>query len=221
MVCYLSETGMGIEHYAETDSGILDLAQETYNQFIEYAEPEKVHPSALLPNTLVRQQGYWVKPETMPKRYLWANGAKDIPDVLPGFVVSSRFRDLVERFEPSVHQFIPVEVFKERNSQPVVTYYWFVVGQRIDGVDRNMTTFVLERGQREIWVDSVMDTQSWEFAKIPDAKLFFSNQRVRGRHIWHDPHILSFNNGLCSDVFAEAISSSGLTGVAATPRESV
>ncbi|QDC38262.1 imm11 family protein [Sphingobium fuliginis] len=225
MVYYLSESADGIERYAETESGVFGVPLESYKRQMQYAEPGKVHPSALADNASVREQGYWVKPETMPGKYLWANGDKAIPDVLPGFVVSPRFKELVERFEPSVHQFVPIDIYKERNGEPVATYYWFIVGQRIDSVDRGQTTFAWKAPAHDpsagYWTRRIRNTETRKYEEIPDAQLVFSNNKVADRHIWHDPHLLTFGNGLCSDAFAEALLSSGMTGVAATPRDSI
>lgn len=221
MVYYLSESGQGISHYAEIDSGALDVPLPSTKWGMQYAEPDKVHPSALKDNASVREQGYWVKPESMPKQYLWANGEQPLPDVLPGFLVSHRFRELVEQFEPCVHQFVPVTVYKKRKGEPVATYFWFIVGQRLDSVDREHTTFALEKGERDVWVDSHLDTKTWEFTKIPGARLIFSEKQCAGYHIWHDPHLVSFGNGLCSNEFARAVVESSIVGVVATPRESV
>jgi hypothetical protein len=224
MVCYLSESSDGIARYAETDQGVIDVPRESSRLKIEYAEPDEVHPSAFRENVSVRQQGYWVNPETMPKKYLWANGEKPLPDVLPGFVSSSRFKDLVEQFEPGVHQFVPVDIYKKRDGVPVTTYYWFIVGQRLDSVDREQTTFVWKAPADDpaagYWFDQEMDKTTFEVVRFPDARMVFSNKQIAGHHIWHDPHILTFNNGLCSDAFSEALRSSGITGVTATPRES-
>ena len=222
MVYYLSAGSAGVESIDSATWDILDVPDDELNRRIEYAEPDEVHPSALQDNALRKEQGYWVKPETLPKKVLWAKGTTPtLPDALFGFAVSSRFKDLVEDYEPGVHQFVPVEIYHSRAGEPVATYYWFIVGQRLDSVDREHTTYILENGIRDVWVDSRMDTKSWTFEKIPEARLVFNNLQVAGHHIWHDPHVLSFNNGLCSDAFAEAFKANGLTGVAATPRESV
>lgn len=225
MVYYLSESGAGIDRYAETDSGVMDVPREGYWRRIEYAEPDAVHPSALQENVSAREQGYWVKPETMPRQYLWANGGKPLPDVLPGFVVSPRFKALVEQFESNVHQFVPVEMFQSRKGEPVATYYWFIVGQRIDSVDREHTTFIWKPSKygagHGFWSSRNLNPETLDFVEIPNPKLVFSNSQVEGHHIWHDPHVLTFNNGLCSDEFAEAFLASGMAGVAVTPRDSV
>lgn len=224
MVYYLSESGEGIERYAEVDSGIMGVPLEGYMQKIKYAEPDKVHPRAFGENVSVRQQGYWVNADTMPQKYLWANGGKPLPDVLPGFVVSTGFRNLVEQFELGVHQYVPVQIFSSREGEPVATYYWFIVGQRLDSVDRECTTFKwkapVDDPQSGYWSDREMDKKTFKVIRLPDAKLVFSNQQIAGHHIWHDPHLLTFGNGLCSDEFVEAVSSSGMTGVTATLRES-
>ena len=225
MVCYLSESGKGIKRYAELDSGVMDVQQESPKWGMRYLQPDKVHPSALKENVSVRQQGYWVSPETMPKQYLWANGDQALPDVMPGFIVSPRFKELVEEFESGVHQFVPIDVFKERNGAPVETYYWFIVGQRLDSVDRAHTTYQWRAAKDHPddgrWIDEVMDTATFEFTPIPGAKLVFGNSQIAGHHIWHDPHLLTSANGLCSDEFARTLQASGMTGVAITPRESI
>lgn len=225
MVYYLSESGNGINRYAELDSGVLDVPRPSIQWGMQYAEPDKVHPRALKESASVRQQGYWVKPESMPKQYLWANGNQPLPDVMPGFVVSPRFRDLVEQFEPGVHQFVPVAIYKQKKAEPVATYYWFIVGQRLDSVDREHTTYAWVGSKSDPedghWTRHIINFETMDMNDIPGAKLVFSNSKVEGRHIWHDPHLLTFANGLCSDAFAHAVVSSQITGVVASPRESV
>jgi hypothetical protein len=226
MVYYLSASGNGIDRYAETAWDILDVPINDVTGQLRYAEPDKVHPSALREHAQPREQGYWLDADTLPKKMLWGKGSTpDLPDVLPWFVVSPRFRDLVEQFEPGVHQFVPVEIYKSKKGEPVATYYWFIVGQRLDSVDRERTTFMWKAPVDDpgagYWYDEIYDKTTFSFTPVPNAKMVFSNAQVSGNHIWHDPHLLTFGNGLCSDAFAQALLASGMTGVAATPRESV
>ena len=56
-------------------------------------------------------------------------------------LVSRRFHDIVERFEPSVHQFLPVQMYFNRNdADPFGTFYWFVCCTLIDSLDPHHTT---------------------------------------------------------------------------------
>lgn len=226
MVYFLSPGSAGVEGINSATWDIIDVPSEDVNRLLEYANPDSVHPSALQDNAIRRQQGYWLRPDTLPKKVLWAKGTTPtLPDVLFWFAVSPRFKALVEKFEPDVHQFVPVEIFHSRDGAPVATYYWFVVGQRIDSVDRERTTYAWKTSKygdgHGFWSSRSFNPETLDFAEIPDAKLFFSNRQVEGHHIWHDPHVLTFNNGLCSDAFAEAVLASGMTGVAVTPRDSV
>lgn len=218
MVYSLATKGVGVERYAETDWDVLDMPVEAIPTCVEYADPASVHPSALGEHVARMEQGYWMKSDTLPSKVLWASGERPIPDVLPRFTVSPRFRDLVEAFEPSVHQFVPVEVFKKRTGTPVATYYWFIVGQLIDSVNRERSTFQWEEGQRGLWVDELMNTTTWEFTKIPNARLVFSRSRIGSRHIWRDMHVLG-GERLCSTAFGEAALAARLTGVSISPRE--
>jgi hypothetical protein len=225
MVCYLADTGRGVENYAETGWDILDVPIKEVNDRIAFADPDSVHWKAKQDNVLKREQGYALDPASLPKRILWASGKDAIPDVLPWFAVSPRFRDLVEQFEPGVHQFVPVEIYKARDGSPVATYYWFIVCQRLDSVDREHTSFLWKAPKDEPgaghWTRHVIDRVTLDMTEIPNAKLVFNNKQAANHHIWHDPHLLNFGNGLCSDAFAEAAISANFTGLSAAPRESV
>jgi len=225
MVHYLSESGEGIARYAETDWGTLDYPVEEIPTRIEYEDPGIVDLRAARPNVARMEQGYRLKPETLPKRVLWASKSAPLPDVLPRFAVSARFRDLIETFEPGTHQFVPVDIYRARGGSPAETYYWFIVSKRLDSVDRAHTTFFSRASKNNPdeghWLDEIMDRQTYEFTPIEGAQLFFSNDATRGHHVWHDPHVLTHNNRLCSDELARAVSEGGFTGVGATPRQSI
>lgn len=213
MVHYLAATGAGVDHYAETAWETLDMPVAELVKHVEYADPDRVHWKAKRATANPMEQGYALVPDTLPKRVLWANGTLPLPDVLPRFAVSPRFRDMVDQFEPGVHQFVPVEIYKDRKGEPVATYYWFIVGQRLDSVDRDRTTYN--------WtLDYTGKEGFWDDKDVPNARLVFSNAAVEGRHIWHDPHLLTHKNGLCSDAFAHAATEAKLTGLTVAPRES-
>ncbi|HEX8571665.1 MAG TPA: DUF1629 domain-containing protein [Allosphingosinicella sp.] len=225
MVCYLARSGDGIERYAETEWDLLDMPVATMSRQAEYADPDQVHPSALGENVSRLEQGYWVKPESLPKKVLWANGTKPIPDVLPRFVVSPRFRDLVEQFEPGVHQFVPVEIYKSRDGESAAIYYWFIIGQRVCSVDEEHTTYIFkafsDQPEDGYWSKRKRNRELQRYEDIPGAQLFFSNSRTDGHHIWKDPQLLTGGERLCSDSFADAVTAGNYTGVNVSKRATV
>ena len=200
----------------ELDWGPLEGSFEA----VEFADPDNVNWKAKRASADPMEQGYPVKPETLPAKILWACGNEPLPDVLPRFAVSSRFRDLVEQFEPGVHQFVPVEIYKRKGGEPAATYYWFIVCQRLDSVDRDHTTYMWRldyTGENGFWTDEDPETEQIN----EDAKLVFSRALIGAHHIWHDPHLLVFKNRLCSTPFGNAVIAAELTGVNVTPREEV
>ena len=65
-----------------------------------------------------------------------------------------------------------------------------------------------------------MNTTTWNFTKIPDARLVFSLSRIGSRHIWRDPHVLG-GERLCSPDFGKAASAHEFTGLSVSPRDAV
>ena len=51
------------------------------------------------------------------------------------FLVSDRFRQVVEKLEPGVHLFAPVELVWEDGSH-AASFFWFYPCSRVDGIDR-------------------------------------------------------------------------------------
>lgn len=224
MIYYMAATGIDEEIFGNHNWDILDVPVREVHDRTEYADPDNVDWQAKRDSADKMKQEYAVNPDTMPKRVLWASGKYDVPDILPWFIVSPRFRDLVEQFEPGVHQFVPVDIYKKRTGAPVMTYYWFIVCQRIDSVDREHTTYKWQldyTGKEGFWTDQIMNKETYEFTPVPDAKLIFSKQLIGNHHIWNDPHVLSFGDRFCSDAFAEAAIAANFSGLGFAQHEAV
>jgi hypothetical protein len=89
---------------------------------------------------------------------LWGDRQPDpIPDFDNGLVlnVSDAARDLIEAFEPNVHQFLPVDYF-DRDGVLLERRNFLIVGNRLDSLDRAHETMVFssERiGDAHLWRD--------------------------------------------------------------------
>lgn len=164
------------------------------------------------------ERGYPVKPDHAPKKMLWSCGKNPLPEVfrMQCIAVSERFRTLVEQFEPGMHQFIPVEVYKSAKSKPVATYYWFNVCCRLDSLDREKTTYALEtNSDGEEWWTRI-DVPDVSYA---DAKIVISRQKTQGHHLWYDPRLRQ--GWFVSAEFGRAAIEGNFVGLIMSPREEI
>lgn len=159
-------------------------------------------------------RGYRVIEDTAPKKLLWPCGKRPLPDVIPATIpaYSARLCDLIEQFEPSVHQFLPVDIYKKRDGAIEATYYWFNPCNRIDSVNEHLTTYKWK-------LDYTGKHGFWDAREVENAKLVFSKEKVASRHFWYDPNILVWTGPYCSDAFAEAAFEADFSGLSLTSRE--
>jgi hypothetical protein len=184
---------------------------------VEGPETEEMLRAIALQHRHQYNLGFRITDDNVPTLLEW-NSSRPVPDYYAphGFpCVSSRFKDVVERFEPNVHQFFPVTVVKKTGDEIANRWLW-VVCNRIDGVDREHTTMVLRKGT--YW------TSNWregnERVTIPDAKLYHSKKRTADYHFWRDKHLIG--GGIyASDEAAEALIELDLTAFAASKLETV
>ncbi len=120
-------------------------------------------------------------------------------DISPNglYSVSEKFRNIVERLEPSVHQFVPVEFFWGDGS-PAAKRYWFFVCNRLDSVSREETTKEL----RNLWK-----------ASAKNGEFVFSRAQIGGHHIWQDKFMPAGYGPFISDVLYDALVDAGIEGL--------
>jgi len=161
------------------------------------------------------ENGYRVVGDKAPKKLLWEGGDKPLPEVIlrNSLAVSSRFRDLVDEFEPGLHQFFPVDVYKTRDGEVSATYYWINVCNRIESVDPDRTTYIRKK--------DYTGKGFWSRSGVEDAKLVFSISRVGGRHLWMDPDLPSQRHFYASNAFAGAAASANFLGLILSERDEV
>ncbi|PKP64007.1 MAG: hypothetical protein CVT85_12605 [Alphaproteobacteria bacterium HGW-Alphaproteobacteria-7] len=166
--------------------------------------------------------GRALKVNYIPKQLRRRSG-RNIPDFnkFNGlFVVSDKFKSIVERLEPGVHQFIPLQIVEKGGE--VLTDMWFmVVCNRLDTVDRERTTMVLHLGR--CWTQSRdVPEDYWPEGFVSrgrDEKIVFNRSQIGDHHLWRDKHEATMT--LVSDALAEALQNEGVTGINFFELESV
>jgi hypothetical protein len=217
MAYFLSSSGI---HEIETGCSIIDDPRAEPMFEMEYDVHGGVDYHARQ-GTVQMSHGYPVKAETAPKKLLWSGGKLALPEVMvlaSVFIVCDRFRTLVETFEPSTHQFIPVEIYRSRKGPMIAQYYWFNICKRLYSVDPNRTTFFRMPSHEGSYVWVEMRRANNDYVRIPNAKLVFSTQRIGNNHIWHDVELMG-RHFLTSNTFGNAAIERKFTGLRATEFE--
>lgn len=151
--------------------------------------------------------------ERIPKR-LTATSNGPIPDFGYQYhlnYVSDKFKSVVGAVEPGVHQFIPFQIVGAKKA--VLADMWFmVVCNRLDSVDREHTTLVLD--EVGMWLPGrEVPRDQWppNFDPNVKGKFVFSLAQIGNHHLWYDKH--SIYGPYLSDELANALTAAGITGI--------
>ncbi len=220
---------LGPKEMFETSTAVsfhnADLSLRDYSmKSVRFLDPDSVDPVAKVTMSEPLRKGYPIDPETVPKVVCWRSGNRHMPDVVncaaASLLVSQKVRDIIEQFEPGVHQLLPVAVYRPKaikeNGEPFARYYWLVITQRIDSVDPVHTTYERSGGIRS---DGSTWVGGWQLADGGGRKVVFSKAAIQERHMWID-----FYAGLArllSNALGDALLATDVSGVSLRPAEEV
>lgn len=129
--------------------------------------------------------------------------------------VSQRARDLIERLEPEMHQFEPVE-FVDKSGKHIADMYTLIVCQRLDTVDRDKTTGMALSPYRWTSLKTLSRMKPEILPEDADlsepAHLVYNLKQAGTACLWVDIHL---TDGIfMSESMVEAFDREGLTGLA-------
>ncbi len=165
----------------------------------------------------VMKSGRAIDPTHLPKRVRWKDRKKQpMADFNGGPMtsLSARAKELIEQYEPGVHQFFAV-TFYDIDGDFLEDRWFLNVCNRLDTIDRERVQgFLLLRGR--FWAP-IQDWLRDRPAEIPlgydtaqPSRLVFNRAQIGGAHLWVDRHLSS---GIwVSDEFDAACDAAGLTG---------
>jgi hypothetical protein len=159
---------------------------------IKYLQPDQVDWLAKRINPLTA--GCAVDPATVARAMACKTipRAIDVDRTLATLVVSQRVCDVIERFEPGVHQFLPVDIYRKGykpGDAPVVRLHWLIVGQWFDAVSAEHTRYARAK---TIHPDGTVEPGIWDFygnltgEPKGEGPLVFDRQAIGSRHLWID-----------------------------------
>lgn len=138
-------------------------------------------------------------------------GPKKLPDYFYGatsdaIVVSRRFRNLVEGFDPVQHLYIPCEIFEKKSgaAREGEYYYFKPLGFVKNGI------VVEESDVRECVSPKTGKVTGYEATGTP-PRLMWRQSAIADRHLWADP--LFHRAVVVSDELQEAMVAAGISGM--------
>lgn len=166
---------------------------------------------------LVRMSGRAIDPTHVPTRVVWKDRKKQPLadfDGGPFLSVSDRAKALIERFEPGVHQFLPVEFF-DIDGELQEKRWFFICCNRLDTIDReHVRGYMLLRGWRwrstQDWLRDRPDEIPADYDISQPCELVFNKGQIGSAHIWIDKHLTT--GIFVSDEFDVAYDEAGMTG---------
>jgi hypothetical protein len=164
---------------------------------IEAVDPNPDGGTSFTPYELHR--GYAIRGDHLLTRVQKNGPKREVPDVeyIRLLFVSDKFKDIVESFEPGIHQFFPVDVYWE-DGEFASKKYFFNVCTRIDSLDRERTTMQFIG-------------YMWKSVEGGDNQLVFNTEAIGNARIWCDKYFHA--SLMIADQVAVAVKSAGLTGV--------
>lgn len=156
--------------------------------------------------------GRRVKTEHFPK-YMKARTKGVIPDFgkWNGLkYVSERFRDIIEKIEPNVHQFVPFQIVAS-GKEVLADMFFMNICNRLDGMDHERTTLLLARSG--MWLpgrEVPLNERPANFDPNVKGKFVFNLGQIGDHHLWYDKH--SIYGPYLSDQLADSITQADLTG---------
>ena len=150
--------------------------------------------------------GRAIKPDHLPTRVQWDGPKRSgVPETLRGrqmMLVNDRFKDVIERFEPGIHQFFPLDlVWKDKTLAQKM--HMFNICSRLSTTDRSLSTAEMSRG-------GMLEPSS--------GSIIFNLTQIGSHHIWIDKHM--YAGVYVSDALHDALIEAKITGLAFSRRAS-
>jgi hypothetical protein len=111
-------------------------------------------------------------------------------------LVDRKIKDVIDRFEPGVHQFFPMTI--EQRGKVIAERFLIVICNRLDTLHRELCVPPLQPGR--IYTPN----------RDGDDRRVFDLRRIGGRHAWHDKFAVG---RYVSDAVFDALQQAGVTGL--------
>jgi hypothetical protein len=138
-----------------------------------------------LPHEVAYGREYSVPPkEHWPLSIKQVSGGEVIPDYTTGpttswLMVSKRFKDLVEAWDPVEHIFVPIELERQSGTVLKDQYFFFFTQGDIEGG--------IDLAKSDVYEEVIGGKVVGYVNALEPPVLYWHQSKIRGRHLWSDP----------------------------------
>lgn len=146
-----------------------------------------------------------VHPEWVPEIFYLRKAPKKFSPIISIqrlFAVQQEVIDLIEEFEPGVHQFVPIKIAKTGTVEALPVRYSLV------NVCQMLHSVVLD--EKVLRVEYIADRVFW-MQRHGDVPYLFKREIVSGKHLWRDTGAKSLM--FASDAFVQAVEDRSIRGL--------
>lgn len=152
--------------------------------------------------------GRALKPDHMPTKMIRLSKKEPVPDIFMAYgfyIVCQEFKECVERAEPSVHQFFPIDiVWKDKTVMRKM--YIFNICSRICGVDPALST-------------ARFYSKNLKSYELDTGNIVFNYRLIGNHHAWKDRQV--YGGLFLSNKLHQDLKHAGIKNLACTQWEHV
>ncbi len=143
-----------------------------------------------------------LEPGEAPKKVLLKKQAAKLPDLFSASggarIITDRVRQILEAFDPGVHQILPIEAFYRDGSKPDTAYFFMNVTKRLD-------TVIDEASNVEMsWQFSgIKTTERMELSPPSSKDLVLRKEKTAGNNLWREKRYLHLPLLMSDEMHAE------------------
>ena len=120
-------------------------------------------------------------------------------------LVCQGIKDIIEEYEPDIHQFFPMEYYDAKGKEKIGEGYWMIICKRLDSLHDSLC--VPPRNERG-FIDEFNEIYKDRDKSLDRA--VFSKEKIAGHHLWHDKFRLGVN---CSDELGKRLVEADFSGL--------
>jgi hypothetical protein len=146
------------------------------------------------------------KPVVARHTEMYSGKISDVFIVINAFAVSNRFRDVVEQFEPGMHGFAPLKLYRKNDALIEGEYFLFSAQQDLDCLITDNNPSLFED------LGTLADDRKHILCRLtePGRPLSMSRPQIEGKHLW-TAGLLGLNHAFCSDDLQKAFKKARLS----------